>query len=353
MNEPSSFKRSDPASEADAWMVILAERRIPRATRMAFVRWLKRSPVHVEEFLRVASIRSLLRAHVDAEVNGSGVDSQRSGNVIPWPWHRQKPSTVEMSGSSRSPWISMTIAAALVVAFAGLGVQLFSSPTAVIRAATTHGEIRDLILPDGSRLVLNTDSSVTVTFQRASRVTTINHGQVFIDVAADRSRPFKVVSRDAVLTDIGTKFDVYVRPRDTVLTVLDGRVAVAPPGSAQESNASITGNSSTPITAGQRATMNKDGHVIRIDAVKPQAATSWQQRRLEFDDMSLGEISREFNRYNSTQIDITDARVANVHFSGTFATTDPNSFLATVERLPHVEVEWLDASHAKISHKPP
>lgn len=346
-DQPTSGK-PDPAAEADAWMIVLSEPVVPFATRRAFVQWLKRSPVHVEEYLRVASIRSLVGAYQPTDRVSPQDKPDGAGNIIPWPSQRQSITDQRKPRWGWSARLAAVIAAGVFVVAIGLGVRELYDPMEVIEASTARGDQKTLELPDGTQLVLNTSSSVSVTLRRSSRVVAIHHGQVYLDVAEDEDRPFKVVSRDAVFTDIGTRFDVYVRPRDTLVTVLDGHVLVSSPDKDDQADAGSEDVEPKLISQGQRAAVDLKGRVRAMSPVKEPLAMAWQQQRLEFDDMPLLDIAREFNRYNAMRIDVVDAEVENLRLSGSFMTSDTESFLAVAESLPGVVVHRVGPRYVKI-----
>src|SRR5687768_10627736 len=91
---------------------------------------------------------------------------------------------------------------------------------------TAHGEQTLAQLPDGSGLRLNTDSSVTVRYTRSVRVVEIARGQALFTVARDDHRRFRVAAGDVHVLAVGTRFDTYRRPDATIVTVVEGSVAV-------------------------------------------------------------------------------------------------------------------------------
>ena len=100
---------------------------------------------------------------------------------------------------------------------------------------TAHGEQIVAQLPDGSELHLNTDSAVTVRYTRSERVVEIARGQALFTVARDDHRRFRVAAGDVHVLAVGTQFDTYRRPDATIVTVVEGSVAVLagqppPPG---------------------------------------------------------------------------------------------------------------------------
>jgi transmembrane sensor len=57
----------------------------------------------------------------------------------------------------------------------------------------------------------------------------LTSGEADFEVTHEAGRPFRVFAGLAETVDIGTQFDVRVEYDSTVVTVLEGRVAVGPP----------------------------------------------------------------------------------------------------------------------------
>lgn len=97
--------------------------------------------------------------------------------------------------------------------------------------ATGVGERRQFLLTDGTRLQLNTASTVDVQFSAQRRLITLRRGEMFIDTGKDSAAPggrrsFWVSSRHAQLQAIGTAFAVRDEQHGTRLRVEDGVVAI-------------------------------------------------------------------------------------------------------------------------------
>ena len=93
--------------------------------------------------------------------------------------------------------------------------------------STAHGEQIERPLPDGSLLHLNTDSKVTVRYSRRERVVELDRGEALFKVAHDNAqRGFRVAAGNAQVLDVGTQFDIYLKPGAVLVTVVEGIVAV-------------------------------------------------------------------------------------------------------------------------------
>src|SRR5262249_15873572 len=92
---------------------------------------------------------------------------------------------------------------------------------------TDVGEQRSFMLEDGSSVELNSRSRLKVHFTGCERSIELQAGQALFRVANDRTRPFVVNSGNASVRAVGTQFDVYRKKSGTVVTVLEGIVAIA------------------------------------------------------------------------------------------------------------------------------
>jgi hypothetical protein len=119
--------------------------------------------------------------------------------------------------------------------------------------ATGIGEQRTVTLSDGSTVELNSQSRLRVAFHPHERDVELLEGQALFHVAHDRTRPFLVQSEGAKVRAVGTQFDVYRKSDGTVITVVEGRVAVMPESSWVNSVApSMTARLSTVAVSSTR-----------------------------------------------------------------------------------------------------
>jgi transmembrane sensor len=81
-----------------------------------------------------------------------------------------------------------------------------NAPTVVY--STVLGEHKPVTLSDGSKVELNSDSSISVTFSPLARLVELTRGEALFDVNHENTRPFRVKSGRSIIEDIGTAFDV-------------------------------------------------------------------------------------------------------------------------------------------------
>lgn len=130
-------------------------------------------------------------------------------------------SALRKTGSTRRYWLAGVAAAAAVAA----GVWMWQEGARTWQVETAPGEQRTLVLADGTRLHL--DSATRITLDRGRpRFAALDQGRLLAEVVHDERRPFSVVVGDAVLTDLGTAFDVTRLEDGLRVAVSEGVVRV-------------------------------------------------------------------------------------------------------------------------------
>lgn len=339
--------------EAAEWFMAVGDNLdLDESERVRFVAWLKRSPVHVEEFLQVSALHVQLAdvAPNQRQSIQELVDEARS-NIVAFDGGAGSDRT-ERSRFPRGPvkrWRVLAVAASLLVAvIAAFGVFRewamvggAQAPTALVYA-TELGEQRSVVLSDGSVVQLNTQSRLEVKFTKNSRLVLLTRGEAVFDVAKDAARPFRVNAGFAVTEVLGTRFNVYRQAAQTVVTVVEGGVAVSAPHYAGPDGRTAH------LTRGHQLAVFANGTVRKNLNADIARATAWMRRRLIFNGDTLAAAVRELNRYNRKHLVIADPKLANRRISGMFDANRPDivvDFLKNIGGLRVVEnvdkSQWL------------
>jgi len=346
----AELKREIIAQEAADWYLRNQEG-LDARQREAFGRWLKESPVHVEEYLGMTQLANELPdASADPEVPLDELIAQAlaapDDPVEPIAAYVPPPHERVTRGA---PWLFGGAAAAaagvIAVAFVWWGGLLRVASTGPAEEtwlfATEHGGQLTQRLADNSVLHLNTDTSVRVVFAPGRRWVDVERGQVEFDVMHDATRPFHVTAGTAEVVDVGTKFDVYLQSGSTLVTVVEGRVTVGRStllrGLGGEAGA---GAQKAPIyvDAGQQVRV-VEGEPSIPAPVDTHRATAWLRHQIAFEHESLATVAAEFNRYGATPIEIETPELQGLAVSGVFAADDTESFVAFLRTLDGVRVE--------------
>jgi len=214
-----------------------------------------------------------------------------------------------------------TVCGALVIA---LLVFVTSRPDAQT-FATTIGEHRSVTLEDGSRLLLDTDSSVRVVMTRGERRVTLLEGQANFEVAHDATRPFRVGSGTMTVTAIGTNFDVTALPGRNTVTLIRGRVAVTSAQPSLNPSADVM-----TLQPGERVAVLSDGSLSAPRAIALSKALAWQQGRIDLEDATVLDAIAEVNRYSRVKITLRHAAIGTRRIDGLFRTGDVDAMAAAL-----------------------
>jgi len=333
------------SEQAAAWFLAFDDGEPVGETRRAFVAWLKEAPIHIEEFLQISALHQEL---VDAPEKAAAIEilvAEARANIvdIAEPSDRAAPARRWLR---RKGLIGAVAGAAAALVAVIVFVALHNATGSAEQTyRTDFGEQRSVVLDDDSMVVLNTESSVTITYSGTDRRAALHTGEALFEVARDPDRPFTVEAGPLAIRVVGTKFNVYRQPEQTVLTVVEGEVSVATGDTAQVGGSVDSPESSgTPlqVTAGQQLAVAVTGAVAREPKANLDRATAWTERRLVFDNETLADVFDEFNRYNRRRVVLDMPQLAQRRITGVFDARDVETLLGFVEGQPGVKVERDD-----------
>jgi transmembrane sensor len=350
--------------QASDWLVELRVGDIDVAARQRFDAWLRTSPEHIRAYLELSSI---WEDGGDPKLDRNNrtdmliAQARAATNVIPLDL-RAEPRPLSVSppivsdaktGVSRPRFFA---AAAVVVVCFGAAASAWIYGWGNATYATGIGEQKLIQLADGSTLELNSRSRARVHFSETERAVDLLEGQALFHVAKDHARPFIVASDGTQVRAVGTQFDVYQKHGGTIVTVVEGRVAILREGLARSgaSEGSSSGSATPDIptrtdfdTPSSSAIFLSAGEQLTVTPKTEQktahpnvaAATAWTQRRLVFASTPLTDVAQEFNRYNVRQLVVINADLEQFHVSGVFASTDPTSLLRFLRAQQGIRVD--------------
>lgn len=206
-----------------------------------------------------------------------------------------------------------------------------------VRHATRVGERRDIALPDGSRVTLNTASLIELRYTPERREIRLLAGQALFRVAKDAARPFVVAAGSRLITATGTAFDVRLHERAEVDVVLvEGSVTIEPARPRGLARL-IPALAREELEPGQRLTAPADGESATVTIGDVEKSTAWNRGILVFRADSIAAAVAEVNRYTPTQILIHDATIGELTVSGVFPTERPKDFVAALTAFYPIE----------------
>ena len=185
------------------------------------------------------------------------------------------------------------------------------------------GEVRRVTLPDGTIMLLNTDSRAAVHFSDRVREVTLAQGEGLFEVVKDPARAFIVRAGVVSVRAVGTAFTVRALDSRVDVTVTEGVVEVADLN-APVATQTLSANEETSVTGGEAFKVRK------ISLAEAERHLAWRDGMLSFDGERLSDAVEEINRHNRLKISIDDPALAARPVVGIFRSSDMEGFAQTV-----------------------
>jgi len=290
------------ADEARRWVVRLDE--LTPIEHKRLERWLKEDETNREAF-------------ADAQREWQSLEFLKllRGNSKGDPWVAKR--RVRRNRNRRYA-LPLAAAAAVTAMAVAIGWSLLPSQTYEVEYFTAVGEQEEVSLPDGSSIILNTNTRLNVQYSNRERNVFLAEGEAHFDVAHDTSRPFVVYTDVGAVRAVGTAFTVYVHDEQAEVTVTEGLVEVS---KAPESLMAAIPSSELPdnragpavpvqtLARGHNATLSETIETVAVAEVDTEVLErklAWQYGMLEFVNTPLGDVIDEVGRYTSRNLIIED-----------------------------------------------
>lgn len=296
---------SEALRQAAAWFAQLQSEQAGEPERAAWRAWLQAHPSHRRAWQLVEEVRQQF-----------GQAPQAAGRAL------------DAAGRSRRRALGQLAA---VLGVGGATALLYrAAPWRPWLAdyRTAVGERRQLTLPDGSSLHLNTASAVDVAYTASRRLLRLRAGEVLVSTAPDpaaQARPFLVSTPQGEALALGTRFTVRLDGDDSEVAVLEKAVRVTPANGA-------------PVTVAAGWRLRFDHSACQAAQPNDASVGSWQYGSLVAVDMPLGRLVAELARHRHGYLGCHPA-VAALPVSGAFPLDDTERALDALARSFPLRIE--------------
>jgi transmembrane sensor len=315
--------------EAEHWFVRLLEPDCPAEARSEFERWRAADPANAAAYRDI----ELLWKRSEEAVKDPAVVAAAARAL------RRTP-------EERSPrrWLFPAFAVGMAsLAAVVLLPRWLAAPADPVGIAygTTAGQQRTITLTDGSSILLDTDTEVSVRYSERTRRVDLLRGQAQFSVQGNHAWPFVVHAGGGTVTAVGTQFQVRLDPQITEVALLKGKLAIAaasPEGATEDAS----------LVAGQGLSYDDSGHITPVHAVDEQQARGWPQGKLFVHDWRLPDLLAEMNRYSQTKVQIGDPALQDIRISGAFRTNDTQTMLLMLKLGWSIQARQVSATQIEL-----
>jgi len=244
-------------------------------------------------------------------------------------------------GLGRQRWAAVAACVAMLAVGTFIGKKWWDQGA----FSTDIGEQRVVMLEDGTRMLLNTDTRLRVNFDAKQRMVNVSSGEAIFEVAKDSARPFVVHVSGSEVVALGTAFSVRYGaaaanvPGEVAITLIEGQISVRPAAVAGPNTDAIAPDRPILMKAGDRlrldqAAGSRTTAAPKLDRPDVEQVVAWKRSEAVFDATALAEAVAEMNRYSRTQIVLVGGLAnANLRVSGLYRTGDNAGFANAVASL--------------------
>ncbi|HWK54818.1 MAG TPA: FecR domain-containing protein [Hyphomicrobiales bacterium] len=319
--------------QACAWLVRIDEG-ASEEDMSRLVQWLEEDPLHVSMLINMAAMWD--QAEILAELSEIFPLEEKSVSL------RSNPRT----GTS---WAFAAFAAIMLLGGVLVGWRSLDLWGYHLDEdyETAIGERRQIDLPDGSIVTLNTNTKAHFSFDRRTRTVILDHGEGFFTVAKDKTRPFRVYAGARVVEAVGTAFTVQRNDgKQLEVLVTEGKVNLFELAGAKDESGQpedherlplkqeTTADSVIPLAAGERLTIAQEAQKIEREQLQPdemEVKLAWRVGMLVFQGDSLETVLREVSRYTTVKLE-ADEGIRNIQIEGLFRAGDIDGLLIAMEK---------------------
>ncbi|KFB90241.1 iron dicitrate transport regulator FecR [Serratia grimesii] len=297
------------------WFALLCDEHVTERQRQQWQTWHQQHDDHRWAWQRVEALQSQLQ----------GVPGKFSYRTLD---QADRHSTLDRRTLLKSLLLLLGVGGSWIGYQSPLGREL----RADYRTAT--GEIKPIILSDGSQLVLNTASAVDVHYTTEKRLILLHTGEISLITGRD-PRPLWVESQQGAMHALGTHFLVRESEGHTQLAVLEHAVEAQLAQHPQEKRR---------VNASEKISFS-------ATAFNPQQAIDtgddWTRGVLNASQWRLDQVITELARYRHGRLEC-DPAVADLRVSGSFPLRDPDRALLLLSQTLPIRVQSFTRYWVKI-----
>lgn len=272
--------------------------------------WMKESDENANELFRMEEVYQLGKLPADTGELVAKAERRLGKRLDQEKQQKQKAFRL------RNAWRYAAALVAVVVMAAGFTYYLSQEEKEeLIVASATHGQVREMILPDGTKVWLNQSSQLRYprNFRGKERQVYLE-GEAYFEVARNHEKPFTVGSPAMDVRVLGTSFNIKCRPGTGIAetTLIEGEVEVK----EKMDKGKIT------LLPGQKAVLNRVTGRMQVKQVDAKMEIVWHNDLIPFEKSSIFQIAAVLERFYGVKIILSPHVDSTATYSGVLKKKD-------------------------------
>ena len=196
----------------------------------------------------------------------------------------------------------------VMVLAAGLAYWFRNKAEELVVASAAHGQVREMLLPDGTKVWLNQSSVLKYphAFEGKERHVYLD-GEAYFEVSANKNKPFYVHTSKGEIKVLGTHFNLEAYSNADVFktSLFEGKVRVR-----------VKGNN-IYLKPDQMVCYHKNGK-IHLETIHDYDQFRWREGLICIKSAKLKDIMKTFTKYFGDSIVIQNKEVEHYKYTGKF-----------------------------------
>ncbi|MEI6137943.1 MAG: FecR domain-containing protein [Mariniphaga sp.] len=282
--------------------------------------WIEAAPENRKEFIRYKKIKAL-------------TSSDNGDETLVWQhsfaprFRKQKLVKLYLQVAKYAAIFLLVFATGMSVQYLVSGIDkeslIYQNVTSI---SAPPGQMTNLVLPDGTKVVLNSGSSVTWNgdFFLGKRSITLK-GEAFFDVTKDQEHPFIVQTASLNFKVFGTSFNIEAYPEDNIIntTLVEGSLGVM----------NKTDKELLRLVPGENAYFDTKTSKLTIFKVNTALYTTWKDGLITFRNEKLKDIAKKIERWYNVKVVIKNPKLGEEAYFGTIMKNKPIDQILEVLKL--------------------
>jgi transmembrane sensor len=346
----SSSARQKIAAE---WLVKF-ERGLTTEDQSALYQWFDENRKNLDSFLEVAELWDKMGT------------LSRLSEVFPLPSKEssRKPGAWQLGIAAAVAFVSLTLTSLYFTQYDATTFLGADTTLAQVQGRqqvlttiyeTAIGEQSHVTLADGSSIILNTNSLLSVRLDLKQRILRLERGEVHVDVAHDMTRPLSVIAGNSIVQAVGTTFAVELNDNKNVdVIVTQGKVLVGarslPSSASADTTTPLLSASALMLVKGESIRLSDIGaevHAVSAEDIDDQL--SWRDGNLIFRDETLESAMAEIGRYTTIEFVFVDESLKQEVIAGRFKAGDVEGLLAVLRENIGIAYERTEDGRVLLS----
>lgn len=206
----------------------------------------------------------------------------------------------------------ISVAATLLVVIGGISISRSESPNAInleesieeqrVEVYSPAGMISKLTLPDGSKVILNNNSTLSypVKFSGNERKIELD-GEAFFEIEKDSLKPFLINTEGMDVRVLGTSFNLkaYEADNETILSLKDGIVQAETIRKGEKEH--------IKLVPGEQLVVDRLAETLERKKVNVNWYTAWIDGKMVYRDETLSRILKDIEQRFDIDVVVQDS----------------------------------------------